>query len=822
MSIRIRLVGGVLVAALTELFVVYPVGGCGPPVQVNPGLTSAGGSSGGGSGTSNGGGNGGGGGSGSGGGGGGGGNGSSGGGNGSGGSSGSVGTTVEAGVAGACIVDVSCTPPASNRVEVFLTGDPATNPDAAGWLFNKGDATGAEAPTFNDSGWTALQVPYTWNQLDGQDGPITTPAYYVGIGWYRKHYTIPASMTGKRIYVQFDASAYLTDVYVNGTHLGQHAGGLSRFRYDMTSVANVGADNVIAVKVDNSAAVSSTNVWLGGTTANVAPLAGDFTLFGGIERDVRVLATDNLAITPLDFGGPGVYLLGSNVSATSATFTATVGILNMGTAAATASVEVDLLDETNTKVQSFTGTQAVAGGATAKAVVTGQVANPHLWNGVADPYMYHVNVIVKNGTTVTDAIVQPFGFRYYKLDPNTGFALNGQPYRLHGAAMHQDHYNEGDQFSFKDAKYLANIIGDFDFHQEMGSNFVRCAHDEHSDFTYSMADTRGIVTWAENGFVDRIPETCPGDCTAFTAMTQQQITELIRQNYNHPAIFFWSIGNEVLLSAGPDPTPVMQNLVTVAEAQDPSRTVVYASNGGEESNDAVWLPQATYWNEYFGWYNGKVSGLGPWADSDHALKPNTPLGLSEFGAGGNPANHQLPIVETGTNRTSTFQTEEYEAFFHEGSWPQIDVRPFIGITDIWNMFDFAADYRNEGNEPGRNTKGLITYDRSIKKDAFYYYKANWSQNPVTYITSRRFATLPQATTTIKAYSNQTSLTATLNGASLGTQMPVTTGGKSYGVFQWTGVNWASGANQVTVTATAASNCTSTDPTACSDQVTWTN
>ena len=814
MSIRSRFVGWLLVAALPALVVVCPVGGCGPPVQVNTGTVGSSGSSGGagGSGGGNGGGNGGGSGGSS--------SGSGVGEDGGGVNAGSVGAMVEAGVAGACIVNVSCTPPASNRAEVFLTGDPSTNPDAAGWLFNKGDVTGAQAPTFNDSGWTSLEVPYTWNQLDGQDGPITTPAYYTGIGWYRKHYTIPASMTGKRIYLQFDASAYLTDVYVNGTHLGQHAGGLSRFRYDMTSVANIGADNVIAVQADNSAAVSSTNVWLGGTTANVAPLAGDFTLFGGIERDVRVLATDNLAITPLDFGGPGVYLLASNVSATSATFTATVGILNMNTAAATASVEVDLLDETNTTIQSFTGTQMVAAGATANAVLSGQVSNPHLWNGLADPYMYHVNVIVKNGTTVTDAIVQPFGFRSYTLDPNMGFSLNGQAYRLRGAAMHQDHHNQGDQFSYKDPKYLANIISDFGFHQEMGSNFVRCAHDQHSDFTYSMADTRGIAVWAEDAFVDRVPETCPGDCSAFTAMTQQQITELIHQNYNHPSIFFWSIGNEVLLSAGPDPTSVMQNLVTVAEAQDPSRTVVYASNGGEESNAAVWLPQATYWNEYFGWYSGTVSDLGPWADSDHALKPNTPIGLSEFGAGCNPADHELPIVETGTNRTDTFQTEEYQAFFHEGSWPQIDVRPFMTITDIWNLFDFASDYRNEGNEPGLNTKGLVTYDRSIKKDAFYYYKANWSQNPVTYITSRRFTALPQSSTTIKAYSNQASLSATLNGTSLGTQTPVTTGGTSYDVFEWTNVTWASGANQVVVTA--PSSCTSTDPTACSDQVTWTN
>jgi beta-galactosidase len=702
----------------------------------------------------------------------------------------------------------------SNRAEVFLSGDPSANPDAAGWKFNKGDVMGAEAPTLDDSGWTGISVPYTWNALDGENGPITTPAYYTGIGWYRKHYTIPSSMMGKRIYLQFDESAYLTDVYLNGMHVGTHAGGYARFRFDVTSLAMVGADNVIAVKVDNSAAVSPSNIWIGGTTADVAPLSGDFTRFGGIERDVRVLATDNLAITPLDFGGPGVYLKADSVSASSAMFTATVRLLNMNTAAKTASVEVDLLDEMNNTVQAFTGMQAVPAGMTADAVVSGQVMSPHLWNGLADPYVYHVNVIVKDGTTVTDAIVQPFGFRSFSLDPNTGFSLNGKGYPLHGVAMHQDHHDKGGQFSYKDPQYLGGIVNDFGLLKEIGSDFLRCAHYQHSDFTYAMADYRGIVTWAENAFVNRIPLDCTTDCTAFIADTQQQITELIRQNYNHPAVLFWSLGNEILLRPGPNPLPVMQNLAKVAEMEDPSRTVVFAANAGTEANASDWTPQATFFNEYYGWYYQKVGGLGAWADGVHAAHPNTPIGLSEYGAGCNPADHGLPIVETGTDRTGTFQTEEYQAFFHEQYWAQIATRPFLTITSVWNMFDFASDYRNEGNEPGLNTKGLVTYDRSTKKDSFWLYKANWSQDPVTYITSRRYMGFPKASTTIKAYSNQSALELKLNGTSLGMQTSATH------VFQWNNVAWASGMNQVSV---AAMNCTGGgDTMACSDQVAWAN
>jgi hypothetical protein len=333
-----------------------------------------------------------------------------------------------------CIVDVNCAPPASNRVEVFLSGNPSTNPDAAGWKFNKGDVAGAEMPGFVDSAWTAVSLPYSWNAADSGLRPTGTAANpYLGIGWFRKHYTIPSTMAGERIYIQFDESAYITDVFINGTQVGEHVGGYSRFRFDITSVASVGVDNVIAVKVDNSPAVTAGNIWIGGTNAHTPPLSGDFTLFGGIERDVRILATDNLAITPLDFGGPGVYM---NWDATSGMFTAKVRLLNASTSPVTASVKVDILNEDNSVFQSFTGgMQSVppAGtmGTTADAIITGTVMSPHLWDGLADPYVYHVNITVMNGAAeVRDAIVQPFGFRSYRMDPNIASRSTASPTRF--------------------------------------------------------------------------------------------------------------------------------------------------------------------------------------------------------------------------------------------------------------------------------------------------------------------------------------------------------------------------------------------------------
>jgi len=684
--------------------------------------------------------------------------------------------------------------PTSHRIDTLI-GD--------AWKFNKGDVPGAEVPGFSDVSWASISVPHTWNAIDGQDGPTTTPAYYRGIGWYRRHLMIPGNMMGMKIYLQFDGSAYISDVWVNGKPVGTHKGGYAAFRFDITAAAVVGADNVIAVKVDNAEAVSPANNWIGGTMADVAPLSGDFTFFGGIQRPVHVLATDLLAISPMDFGSPGVYLKAANVSAASADVTATVRLLNGNTSDRMASVDVQIFESgAMTPLQTLTATVNVPANQGADAVVTGKVMNPHLWNGLADPYVYQVAVVVKDGATVTDSIQQPFGVRSYTVNPNTGFSLNGNPYPLRGVCMHQDHKNLGGTFSPKD------IDNDFAILKEIGATTVRFAHYQHSDYTYSKADQAGIVTWAENAFVNRIPQTCPAQCQAFQANTQQQLTELIRQNYNHPSIFFWSLGNEVLLRPGPDPLAVMTNIANVGKMEDPTRTIIFAANAGADANPTNWVSQATAFNEYQGWYFGRAGDFAGWADLIHSQHPTVPVGLSEYGAGSNPVNHGLPIVETGTDRTATFQTEEYQAFFHETFWQAIATRPFLLGTWVWNMFDFASDYRNEGNLPGMNTKGIVTYDRAIKKDPFWYYKANWSKDPVIYIASRRFAALPRSSTSIKVYSNQPEVEVTLNGTSLGRKTAPNH------IFTWAGVTWAAGANKVDATATSGLGTP--------DTVTWQN
>jgi beta-galactosidase len=675
---------------------------------------------------------------------------------------------------------------AGTRVDTILN---------SGWTFQKADVTGAEAPTFDDSAWTQLDLPHTWNALDGQDGPATP--YYRGIGWYRKHYTVPSSLMGQRLYLQFDGSNIITDVYVNGKAAGSHAGGFAAFRFDVTNLVTLGSDNVIAVKVNNGAGVDANNVIVPGSpTANVPPLNADFTFFGGLYRSVHFLSTPPLAISPMDFSSSGVYVKQTNVSAASADLALTVKLSNAGSAAAMASLKATVLDATNAEVLSLTINQSVPASGLADGTATGTLTNPHLWNGLADPYLYSVRVDLLDGSAVSDSVTVPLGLRSFSLDPNTGFTLNGKYLDLHGVDKHQDHKDKGWAIADTDTD------ADFAIIKELGATVIRLAHYQHAQHTYDVTDRSGVVVWAETPVVDRI-----NDTPEFAANAQQQLTELIRQNYNHPSIVFWSVGNETLLKAGPSPDTLISHLADVVATEDPTRIAAYAANAGDTYNPVNWHGTAHGFNEYQGWYGGKVADFATWADQTHKDRPTGSVGLTEYGAGASITQHAAnpAAQDLGADHTSSAHTEEYQAYYHEGYWSALSTRPFIWGKFVWNLFDFASDTRSEGTTPGLNDKGLVTFDRQTKKDAFYWYKANWSTDPFVYITSRRFTALPKSSTSIRVYSNAAMVSVSLNGNSFGAKSAANH------IFVWDNVTWAAGSNVVVASAGTQT-----------DSVTWTN
>lgn len=634
------------------------------------------------------------------------------------------------------------------------------------WKFCACDATGTQAVGFNDAAWGGVTTPHTWNNMDGQDGGNN---YYRGAGWYRKHFAVDNAMTGKRVFLKFNAANLQTDVYVNGSYVGQHIGGYSAFVFDVTSFVNSpGTDNVLAVKVNNI------------DTIKAAPLDADFTFFGGLTKSVEILYTDPIHITPLDFGSPGVYITQKNVSATNADIYLKALVKNDKATAAMVTVNYLISDASGTVIKTLTSTASLAAGAQANYASSASISNPILWNGLTNPYLYSVKTQVSVGGSVIDEVVQPLGIRFYSVDANNGFFLNGTSYHLHGVAHHEDRVDKGRAISDQDRKQ------DLDILKELGCNYLRLSHYQHGQYTYDYCDANGIVTWTEIPLIDKVDAS-----VAFSNNAKLQLTELMLQNYNHPSVVVWGLSNEITYKGGPDPSPLVQQLNTLAQQIDSTRLTASAAM---HTNAPLNFYSDVYsCNVYNGWYYNTYNDFGTWANTQHSAHPANILGVSEYGAGANVTQHE-PLNPVEPLNYGPWHPEEYQALFHEAHWQQMVARPYLWSTSVWVGFDFASDGRNEGQQPGINDKGLVTRDRLVKKDAFYYYKANWSSDPFVYITSRRFTVRYDSVLTAKVYSNCDSVKMKINTIQLATKVSTTH------IYSWTNATLVRGTNTITVIA----------------------
>ena len=646
------------------------------------------------------------------------------------------------------------------------------------WRFTRQDVAGAESVSFDDSAWTTLSLPHTWNNLDGQDGGDN---YYRGVGWYRRHYTVSSLLAGQELFIKFDGAFFRTELYVNGTFVGEHRGGFAAFVWDLTPYLTAGADNILAVRVSNA------------LDDNGIPLSGDFSMDGGLYRHVNLIATNRLHISLTDYASPGVYLQQTNVSAASADLQVTTKLQNDSAVPRQATIVANILDATGNLLQALTNNVTLDAGAGTDIVQNTTLASPHLWNGRSDPYLYQVRVQVIDAASgrMVDQVEQPLGLRYYQIDPSAGFFLNGQYVNLHGVSFHQDRINKGWAISDADQAEDVSLI------MEIGATFVRLSHYQHPPKTYDLLDQSGLVAWSEIPLIDNVTNS-----PAFFDNAKQQLREMIRQNYNHPAVLFWGMYNEI-----PDTgvsRELVSELVAVAHEEDLTRPTTAATDQGSEAI-INYLPDVNDFNEYFGWYYGNYNQIGGWVDAVHNAYPSRSIGLSEYGAGASIYQHEDNPAQPAPY--GHWHPEEYQNLFHEAYWKQLKTRPFLWSKSVWNMFDFASDGRDEGDTPGRNDKGLVTYDRQTRKDAFYWYKANWSSNPVLYITSRRYVNRPSNVVDVKVYSNLDAAQLSVNGVVVGTQT------SADHIFRWTGVLLAPGANTVEVDATQ-------DGASYTDSATW--
>ncbi|WP_213979857.1 glycoside hydrolase family 2 TIM barrel-domain containing protein [Sphingomonas sp. dw_22] len=669
----------------------------------------------------------------------------------------------------ACLMLALPSVPASadpGRTEVSL---------AQGWRFHLGAVTGdATAPSFDDSGWERVAVPHTWNKV-GNYGEARRPDANVtrGVGWYRLKFQAPQATTDKRFYLQFDAASIVSEVWLNGRKLGGHAGAFSRFRLDATAAIRRGGDNVLTVRVDNSKPEP------GSATEFVVPISGDFFMYGGLYRPVALIVTGAAHVDLLDHGGPGIYGHVTSLSDASAGVAVLTRLRNEGASATNLTVRTLVADAQGREVARTERRVQVRPGALAESQADLAIASPHRWDGTADPYLYRATVeVIGAKGAVLDRVAQPLGLRTVAVDPNRGFILNGKPLKLHGVTRHQDRQDKGWALSNADHAEDMGLI------REMGANSVRLSHYNHAEPFYDLADQDGMILWAELGLVNLA--SIPGKADTppeMKASAEAQLVELIRQNYNHPSVAFWSIGNEITnwASKGITPSnaqPLMNALDALAHQEDKTRPTTIAvccetlpgekDDGRDRTSGTA---DTVGYNHYFGWYGAggveSAARLGEVMLGLHKERPNQPVGVGEYGAGSAVTQHTDNVHGGRVESIARPQPEEYEAAVHEVAWKSMASFDFLWGTYVWQMFDATSDLRFEGDSTDINTKGLVTFDRKTRKDAFYFYKAAWTTAPMIYLTSRRYVDRAYPVVDVRAYSNAAKASLTLNGRAIG-------------------------------------------------------
>lgn len=635
----------------------------------------------------------------------------------------------------------------------------------ADWKFHAGSVEGAVAPSFDDATWQRISVPHTWDAQSGSGGGT----YFMGDGWYRRRFELPNEWAGKRIFLQFDGANRTAEVFLNGQSIGIHRGGFARFRFDVTRALKSTGENWLAVRVNNE------------STDNMIPVSADYTFFGGLYREVSLIAVDPVHLDLLDHGSLGVFVQQTHITPELAELNLRVRLANDLETTADVLVRTVISDAAGTPVLTVERSASLSGLARGEIQARILLEKPHLWNAQVDPYLYQVKTYILVAGTIHDTVTLPLGLRFYTVDPARGFFLNGHYLDLRGVNRHQERTGKGWALTEADEDEDLAII------EEMGCTFVRQSHYQQSQHWNDLADRRGIIMWAELAYVNE-----SRDNPEFFENAKEQLRELIRQNHHHPAIFFWSIGNETFVR-DPKIMPhdtnnrLLQALAAVVREEDPTRLSTYASNGDVREVRAG-ITDVVGFNHYFGWYHGALEEFGTWIDRQHSDRPDLRIGMSEFGAGANIAHHDDPLHPPVAS--SQFHPEEWQATFHEAYWQMLGKRPWVWCKLIWVMFDFASDGRNEGGTPGRNDKGLVTTDRKTRKDAFYWYQANWSSHPVLHLTSQRFTERTQPRTAVKVYSNLDTVELRVNGESLGSKT------SANHIFLWPDVSLRAGGNQI--------------------------
>jgi len=588
------------------------------------------------------------------------------------------------------------------------------------WSFKKPENL---PKTLHDT-WEAVNIPHTWNAEDMQ---VKKNSFYAGEAYYKKTFTPAALWSDKRVFLRFEGVASVADVYVNGEFAGNHKGGYSAFAFEISRLLKFGEENEVLVKVDNA------------PRPDVIPINHTlFGVYGGIYRPVELIVTEKVNIAVTDYASPGIYISQKNVTKQSADLHVKIKLENKRKEPAAVRI-ITTVYETNGKVKVRQETPVnVLPQGRQFFVQEFTVQHPHLWQGLEDPYLYKVVTQIESQGDLLDEVVQALGLRRFELKAGDGMYLNGKKTPMYGVCRHQDWWQYGSALTDEQHDTDLAII------REIGATTIRFAHYQQAERIYSRCDSTGFMVWAEIPFVNRVSK-------EEASNAKQQLTELIRQNYNHPSIYIWGLHNEVYMPYNYT-VSLTTELNDLAKSEDPFRYTVSVNGYGTVDQASNLNADIQGLNRYYGWYEGEIGDIEKWVGGMEKSFPGYKIMLAEYGAEANIDQQEEKPGEVG-RYFSQFYPETFATKFHETQWGVISQHPYLLASYIWNTFDFATPVNTQGGVEARNMKGLVTFDRKTKKDPYYWYKANWSKEPVLYLTQRRLTERENALTPISVYSN---------------------------------------------------------------------
>lgn len=608
------------------------------------------------------------------------------------------------------------------------------------WEFKKGPFSTdniVKATASWNSKWEHVTIPHTWNAHDMQE---KYNSFYQGAAYYRKSFDCPAELKGKRVFLRFEGVGSCSEVYLNGQLVGSHKGAYSAFTVELTKALKYGEKNEVVVKADNTA------------RKDVIPVNHVlFGVYGGIYRPVWLITTEACNIVVTDLASPGIYISQKNVSSKSADISVKVKLDNGAGNPQPVTLETSIFGKDGRKITSSSHKILLTSQGTRAFQSDFLIKNPHLWQGRQAPYLYKVEARLLQDGKEIDKVVQSLGIRRYEIVAGKGFFLNGKLYPMYGVTRHQDRWGKGSALSYKDHDE------DLSYIMDIGATTIRLAHYQQAEYFYSKCDSLGLIVWAEIPFVNQVTGQEWDNA-------HQQLRELIRQNYNHPSIYVWGLHNEVY-SPVVYTAALTQSLHELAKQEDPYRYTASVNGYGIMEHPVNLNADIQGMNRYFGWYEKKLQDIEPWVEGLEKNYPHNILMLTEYGADSN-LKHQTEYLQNSLNWTKPFYPETFQTKTNEYHWSVIAKHPYIIASYLWNMFDFAVPLSYRGGVAARNMKGMMTFDRKIKKDSYFWYKANWSHDPVLYLTQRRNTDREKKYTSVTVYSNIGKPKVFLNGKEL--------------------------------------------------------